>query len=87
MSRSRIKLQSEEIENIKDETEDIDKQRRREDKREKEHVELKKEVERLEEDILSLETEFEDRNRGLVELQNHYASLIEKKESMSINRK
>jgi hypothetical protein len=42
MSKSRLKLQSEEIENIKDETHDIDKQRRREEKREKNNAELKR---------------------------------------------
>lgn len=58
MSRSRIKLQSEEIDNIKDETYDIDKQKKKEERKEKENSELRKEIERVSSEIEVLEVPF-----------------------------
>ena len=51
MSRSRIKLQSEEIDNIKDETYDIDKQKRKEERKEKESKELTREIDKVSSEI------------------------------------
>lgn len=44
-------MQSEEIDNIKDETYDIDKQKRKEERKEKENNELRRQIENVNSEI------------------------------------